>query len=312
MARKKKTVIAGNVIPGGDAVMGDQYNITQINPAPPSPSLPDLAALRSSYCDHLRRTYHALDFKGIPQLDNLSRELALEDVYVSLLARPELLPGEVGSFLHGRLAGRKVEAGQFPEEALAAFEKTRMEPVAVEQAIDTHPRVVVLGDPGPGKTTLLKHLVLRLARTEGSVLPILIPLSAYAAALAHGECNLQNFLARYFADLAQGVAGLEPLFDDALSQGRALVLLDGLDEVQGDRPRLVHKVEAFTREAVEKGNKVVVTSRIVGYRESSLAGKDWALYTLRLRLPRKKNARACWMPWTPILAWLHWPATRSC
>jgi len=39
------------------------------------------------------------------------------------------------------------------------------------------------------------------------------------------------------------------LFDSALAQGRAVILLDGLDEVQRDRNRLVNKVEAFARQA---------------------------------------------------------------
>ena len=39
-------------------------------------------------------------------------------------------------------------------------------------------------------------------------------------------------------------------------------------------------MEAFAHEAIGRGNKVVVTSRIVGYRESPLNPKDWTLYTL--------------------------------
>jgi predicted NACHT family NTPase len=141
-------------------------------------------------------------------------------------------------------------------------------------------RVVVIGDPGSGKSTLLKHLALRLAHEDKAPLPILMPLNAYAGALAQGDRNLQHYLPEYFAGLAQGIAGLGPLFDDALATGRAVILLDGLDEVQRDRAHLVNKVEAFARDALARNNKIVVTSRIVGYRESTLDAHAWALYTL--------------------------------
>ena len=141
-------------------------------------------------------------------------------------------------------------------------------------------RVVVIGDPGSGKSTLLKHLALRLAAEDNAPLPILVPLNAYADALSKGDANLQQYLPAYFAGLAKGMDNLGPLFDEAIQQGRAVILLDGLDEVQRQRANLVEKVEAFAHEATGRGNKIVVTSRVVGYRESPLSSKDWTLYTL--------------------------------
>ena len=70
------------------------------------------------------------------------------------------------------------------------------------------------------------------------------------------------------------------MFEHALATGTAVILLDGLDEVQRDRRYLVFRVEEFAQEAIKHNNRLVVTSRIVGYRESPLDPKDWALYTL--------------------------------
>jgi formylglycine-generating enzyme required for sulfatase activity len=260
-----------------DVVMGDQVNITYVlkmtGYQPPS----DLKRLRADYLDHLRRTYRALDFKGIPQLETFSRELLLEEVYVPLLARPEMPSGETWE---RRLAGRFLDGEAIPEEALAAMGKGSAAPVHVEEALAEKPRVVVIGDPGSGKTTLLKYLVLRLAAEPDAPLPILVPLNAYADALSRADRSLQQYLPEYFAALAQGVANLAPLFDSAIAQGQAVILLDGLDEVQRDRAHLVAKVEAFARDVAKRGTRVVVTSRVVGYRESPLAPKEWALYTL--------------------------------
>jgi len=272
---KKQSV--NDINAGRDVIMGDQYtNVSVILRMGAFTPPPDLKQLRADYLDHLRRNYRALDFKGIPQLETFSRELLLEEVYVPLLARPEMPPGETWE---RRLAGRALDAIA-PLPAGEGLGERSAAPARVEEALAQKSRVVVMGDPGSGKTTLLKHLALRLASELDAPLPILIPLNAYADALARGDSNLQQYLAEYFAGRAQGVANLAPLFDSAIQQGRAVILLDGLDEVQRERGFLKDKVETFAREAVAHGNKLVVTSRIVGYRASPLDAKDWSLYTL--------------------------------
>ncbi|MFH0995526.1 MAG: SUMF1/EgtB/PvdO family nonheme iron enzyme [Pseudomonadota bacterium] len=259
-----------------DVVMGDQYNITKVIQIPPFSPPPDLEKLRVDYLAHLRRTYRALDFKGIPQLDAFSRELLLEDVYVPLLARPERPEGDCWE---RRLAGRKLSKEALPADELAMHGKADAQPIMVEEALGKHQHVVVLGDPGSGKSTLLKYLALRLTAEAGAPLPILMPLNAYASALENGDMNLQDYLPHYFSSLSQGLSGLKPLFDEAIKTGQAVVLLDGLDEVQSERVRglLVRRVEAFVDETLAK---IIVTSRIVGYRESPLTVKKWDLYTL--------------------------------
>jgi formylglycine-generating enzyme required for sulfatase activity/energy-coupling factor transporter ATP-binding protein EcfA2 len=210
-------------------------------------------------------------------------------VYVPLVARPELPAGETWerrTAAERRLAGRMLDAEttgtELASARLASALSTHISaaPVQMEEAMKDHSRVVVIGDPGSGKSTLLKHLALRLAGEDDTPLPILVPLNAYADALSKGDRNVQQYLPEYFAGLSKGIEGLGPLFDEAIAKGTAVILLDGLDEVQRDRPHLVNKVEAFAQEAVARGNKLVVTSRVVGYRESPLGAKEWALCTL--------------------------------
>jgi formylglycine-generating enzyme required for sulfatase activity len=239
---------------------------------------PDLEKLRTDYLSHLRRAYHALDFRGIQQLESFSRELPLENIYVPLLARPESLEGDIWERSQ-RLAGRMVKSDKIPEESLAPLEKRENRPIHVEEALRGQSRLVVLGDPGSGKSTLLKYLTLRLAAEADAPLPILVPLNAYARALQQSDVSLQAFLSRYYAGIAQGVANLSPLFNAAIEKGQSIILLDGLDEVQEGRSHLVNKVEAFAADVVEKGNKLIVTSRIVGYNDAPLSSK-WKLYTL--------------------------------
>ena len=270
---KKKEFNLGATQINGDLVGGDK--ITQIIQLPAFVPPPKLEELKAEYLAYLRRAYRALDFKGIPQFEAISSELLLEEVYVPLLARPERPGGETWE---RRLAGRLLNDEDLPEEALASLEKGAAQPIRVEDALGEETRVVVLGDPGSGKSTLLKYLTLRLAAEDDAPLPILLPLNAYARALRKkGDHSLQSYLSVYFAN--QGVKNLAPLFESALSQGQAVILLDGLDEVQEERAYLVNKVENFASKAVEKGNKLVVTSRIVGYQDAPLKS-EWTLYTL--------------------------------
>jgi formylglycine-generating enzyme required for sulfatase activity/energy-coupling factor transporter ATP-binding protein EcfA2 len=278
MAEENHVHIDGDLSVEGDFIKGNKITyVTQYLLMQPFTPPANLSELRTAYLDYLRRVYRVLDFRGIPQLENFSRELLLEEVYVPLLASPTMPKGETWE---RRLAGRVMDPETLPAEALAPIEEENPSPVRIEEVLGKESRVVVLGDPGSGKSTLLKYIALRLASEANAPLPILMPLNAYARFLNSGEeLNLQAYLPRYFASQAQGISNLEPLFESAILNGQAVILLDGLDEIQKDRSHLVQKIEIFAGEAASRGNKLVVTSRIVGYNETRLASQ-WSHHTL--------------------------------
>ena len=149
---------------------------------------------------------------------------------------------------------------------------------------------VLLGAPGAGKTTLTRFVTARFAEAcragkpdvtdkpgnsyGDTRLPILLRVASYAEALDKDRnLSLRAFLSRPFHDT--GIADVEraAFFDTALQQGKALVLLDGLDEVASgaNRADIASKIESFVS-GLEAGCRVLVTSRIVGYREARLRG----------------------------------------
>ncbi|WP_438041707.1 protein kinase domain-containing protein [Sorangium sp. So ce128] len=133
----------------------------------------------------------------------------------------------------------------------------------------------VLGEPGSGKSTLLKHLALaRAERTRGvleagrdpgaAAIPVLIRLAELDGS---GEGLLE------YVERTRGRLGLPAGTGAALAEqaaaGRVLFLLDGLDEVPGDRldALLAHvRRIAGERAWLDAGCRVVVTSRPFGYQ----------------------------------------------
>jgi formylglycine-generating enzyme required for sulfatase activity len=270
----------GRVESGENVVTGAAYeNIAPLLKMKGFAPSPELKPLRQKYFDYLYEHYHALDSKGIPQLETITKELPLEDIYVPLLARPEMPAGETWPRY---LAGRALGMETLPADLPGLEGKAPAAPQRVEELLGKSARVVVIGDPGSGKTTLLKILALRLRLENDAPLPILLPLSAYAEALAQEDIPLHLFFGRYFAKRIPGAENIQDLFASVIAGGQALMLLDGLDEVQDERQRKLLKsnVETFAGKAVQLKNRVVLTSRIVGYKESPLEGPNWEIFTL--------------------------------
>jgi formylglycine-generating enzyme required for sulfatase activity len=154
------------------------------------------------------------------------------------------------------------------------FGERLSDPRSVLDLLCKNKGLIILGDPGAGKTTFLKYLALKLATGAGAdlglaaQLPILVPLSAYANALVDRDVRLDEFVVRYFYDLGADLP-LDQMLGEALKEGGALVLLDGLDEVKdlGLRQTVVRRVVDFYTFHRRAGNCFVLTSRVVGYRE---------------------------------------------
>ncbi len=293
----ERDVQAGTFV-GRDAVAGDKINVAgdllitdpdrlwrAIRRQAPTP---DLHQATKRYLTYVVDRYRYLDLKGMGVSERVPLRLPLDEMYVPLKARIELPEGETWS-RENKCEGRmlKLAGRTMPDQDGLALGERLSAQQPVLDLLQHNDALVVLGDPGAGKTTFLKYLALRLATGLGEGLglsvhlPMLVPLSAYANALAKSEVRLDDFIAQYFHDRGIDLP-LDAMLGEALRQGGVLVLLDGLDEVQdlGLRQTVVRRVMDFYTFHRRAGNKFVLTSRVVGYREVRPTGEGLAECTL--------------------------------
>lgn len=248
------------IIHGQTIVLADRF-WRGLQPTLPAEVIKEATA---AYLAYLTDRHFYLSLKGMGVSDRVPLKLKLLDLYVPLKARMELPEGETWK-RELNLAGR--DLGEY-EDALHFGD-----PIQLLTVLKNHSGMIVLGDPGAGKTTFVKYLAVRLARGEGEMLgltdylPILLPLAAFANALQSHEIRLDDFIAEYFSGIGADLP-IGPMLKEALKAGRTLILLDGLDEVRdlNLRNTVVERVVDFYHFHRHQGNKFVLTSRVVGYR----------------------------------------------
>jgi hypothetical protein len=129
---------------------------------------------------------------------------------------------------------------------------------------------VVLGDPGAGKSSLATKVAHEVAsRLGGEQVPFLVVLRDYADGLRAGERSLAEHLAAV-SRAPYNVEMTGDAIEYLLLNGRAMVILDGLDELTNValRQRLVDLVRGFT--SLYPLTPVLVTSRRIGYSQVPL------------------------------------------
>jgi len=121
------------------------------------------------------------------------------------------------------------------------------------QIIRSRERLLVLGEPGVGKTAALERMVWETAHARGSLVPIYVPLLRYSGDLL---AEVQDALGE------TGLLDVRDIQDVTafLRQSRCLILFDGLNEVRGDqRAQIVKDMARFVRDYWR--HRYVFTSR---------------------------------------------------
>ncbi len=184
--------------------------------------------------------------RSVAQAKRLADRLARRDRSLATCA-PEAVRGLAVTPVaaQGRMAGAEAAHSdwrQLPNETLVTLSWLR--PEGVIEAVHDLRHLVLLGDPGGGKSTALRYLAMSLARRaldETVVLlahppvPILCPLGRVAQVLHDCGNNADVALAQVLGDILEGEQGLRPGLRAhlmaALGRGGVVLLCDGLDEL---------------------------------------------------------------------------------
>lgn len=155
---------------------------------------------------------------------------------------------------------------------LKLISSSSQETIDLFSHVSTHERCIVLGGAGTGKTTLMKSLVTRVVNGRANKsLNSLIPVFVVLRKLAAKQQTVKEAVIAAFADFH--FPGAEKFVDSALSQGKLLIVLDGLDEVGVNREYVVGQIVSFCEsdDQLESRNHVIVTCREYSYRTEDLA-----------------------------------------
>jgi len=156
-------------------------------------------------------------------------------------------------------------------------------PTSIAQVVRREPRLVLVSAAGAGKTTALRYLAAHrpVSQVVGSVegkaeqepfVPVMVDLAALA------DQPLPQYLAQD-AQLRLSLSMSPEFFEELLSSGKALVCLDGLDEIssQDARAKMIRRIESWARDYAQC--RYVVTTRANVY-EPSLDPELFAHYVL--------------------------------
>ena len=160
-----------------------------------------------------------------------------------------------------------------PPLFLEEVDAERPRNMKVSNAVKMFPRLLILGEPGAGKTTSLKKLAVEYAvwRGEGKVpglnepedfnLPIYVDLSAYPT-LSAGDAK--HGLWRLITASVRGVHDVD--VRKRLAAGGCLLLFDGLNEVGEAYDEVVYQIRHLVNTEAPH-NRFVVTCRPGVYRD---------------------------------------------
>jgi len=223
------------------------------------------------YTAHVERTHRYLKLVGVVPKDQGDED-----------ADPELYAIFVP--LHITLLNQRASKEQAPDTIADLFKASSCS--------------VLLGGPGSGKSTTTHYLAWSHANANlltastplpsgstpllpGKPLPLRIELRRLTEDRRHHPHY--NFLS-YTTEVLLGRAGLhinQLMFEGLLERRAMLVLFDGLDEVAtlDERRRLIEEIEEFTFRY--PGNRILVTSRPVGYEAARFSNRFFAHFQVQ-------------------------------
>ncbi|MBD2501629.1 NACHT domain-containing protein [Anabaena azotica] len=184
---------------------------------------------------------------GILHLLDIARPIYLNDIYIDINVCEEI--------------SRKqwLEINDLQKPITPKCQK----PIPGLEAITKYAKMILLGKPGSGKTTFLQSVALSCAQGafQPDYVPIFINVKSFAEDVKESrQISLFQYIHNYLLNLGISETDMSTL----LSHGRALVLIDGLDEAIGENyDKTLNKIRIFINKFYK--NKIVISCRSALY-----------------------------------------------
>ncbi len=143
--------------------------------------------------------------------------------------------------------------------------------IPISEWFSRHDRSVVLGEPGFGKSTLLRVISLQLLTNRddlfqtpwGELLPVWVSFGGFSSAIqSEPSLSLEDYFDRWLHQ--NGADDIRPMFKRAVRLGELLLLVDGLDE-GGNVDAAKQALDRISAFLAIRPTPTVITSRPRGY-----------------------------------------------
>ncbi len=258
----------------------------------PDPEAARRKEAREKYLRRLRQRCNVLPLAAMGGEEAGGDEVTLDRVYVELDTRTRVPVGE------------KQGSQRDIERQSAGRPEQEDRPLSALEATIQNQRLVLLGDPGGGKSTFVRQLAAWLAAAQlgeallpagwpANTLPLLVALRELAPVLAAldlsgaSEREISHRMAgavhsHWRTQLQEmGAEDFAPELERALDAGDVLLIFDGLDEVPERLRQRVRQAMQGVRSTYPKAQRIVVTCRIRSYAGSAVL-PGFAQHTLAL------------------------------
>ncbi|MBD2183389.1 NACHT domain-containing NTPase [Planktothrix sp. FACHB-1355] len=207
--------------------------------------------IRSHYYNKIQ------DQCGTLRILDVARPIELDDLYVHV------------NILDEPISYARLERSDFPQiynPTTDEFNRwclgnVRNPEIPGLEVIENHSKLMVLGRPGAGKSTFLQHIAIQCnqGQLQADRVPIFIRLKTFA----EDASDREDFSLLHYISQQLDSCGIvkQSVTDKILNYGRALILLDGLDEVpEEDGDEVVKQIRRFCEKYYK--NQFIISCRI--------------------------------------------------
>lgn len=142
-------------------------------------------------------------------------------------------------------------------------------PIDIKKCISKNNHLVILGDPGCGKSLLTKYVILDILRNQKSMIPFRIILKDYLNYKLRHNKNIVGFIHEQLHKDYHYNFGKNSV-EDFLNEYETIFFFDGLDEIFDTNLKINIRDDITTFNISYPNSVTIVTSRTSGYYEAPL------------------------------------------